>query len=176
MSVIAFRKGLNGSAIAKWAAKYDSNTDLHVECVLAPVVRERGYFGKQEFIEVCEWKSPRSKSRCSMNSASDIESITRVALGVLSDDLKLNMLSVLHGVNWPTASVLLHFGTDNLYPILDYRALWSLGFDTPPIYNVLFWWSYVSFAARNQHASPSACVPLTARCGSSRRRISGQGE
>jgi hypothetical protein len=41
--------------------------------------------------------------------------------------------------------VLLHFGTDNLYPILDYRALWSLGFDRSPAYNVPLWLSYVHF-------------------------------
>jgi hypothetical protein len=42
------------------------------------------------------------------------------------------------------ASVLLHFGQKDPYPILDFRALWSLGLDEgPSVYNFKFWWEYV---------------------------------
>ena len=37
----------------------------------------------------------------------------------------------LSGVRWPTASVLLHFGHRDRYPILDYRALEALGVPSP---------------------------------------------
>lgn len=50
----------------------------------------------------------------------------------------------LHGVGYPTASVLLHFVSPDLYPIIDYRALWSLGEEAPPrSYSFDFWWWYV---------------------------------
>jgi hypothetical protein len=42
----------------------------------------------------------------------------------------------------PTASVLLHLARQT-YPIIDYRALWSLGIDPPPAYySFEFWWKY----------------------------------
>lgn len=53
------------------------------------------------------------------------------------------MLTLLSGVQWPTASVILHFCAAEPYPILDFRALWSLSEDVPPSgYTFPFWWSY----------------------------------
>lgn len=45
-------------------------------------------------------------------------------------------------MNWPTASVLLHFGARDPYPILDFRALWSLGVKAPTSYDFELWWEY----------------------------------
>ena len=41
------------------------------------------------------------------------------------------------------ASVILHFFHPEPYPILDYRALWSLSIDEPSYYKYNFWWEYV---------------------------------
>ena len=42
----------------------------------------------------------------------------------------------------PTASVLLHLALQT-YPIIDYRAFWSLSIDPPPAsYSFEFWWKY----------------------------------
>jgi hypothetical protein len=39
---------------------------------------------------------------------------------------------------------MLHFAHRDLYPILDFRALWSLGHEKPPaFYTFDFWWEYV---------------------------------
>jgi hypothetical protein len=57
----------------------------------------------------------------------------------------MDLLRRLHGVEWPTASTLLHFCDVRLYPILDYRALWSLGYSHPPHYKMAFWLSYVAY-------------------------------
>lgn len=55
----------------------------------------------------------------------------------------------LHGVSWPTASVVLHFWHNDPYPILDFRALWSLGFDKQPTYYTFDIWSkYTDFCRR----------------------------
>jgi hypothetical protein len=46
-------------------------------------------------------------------------------------------------VAFPTASVLLHFAHRDRFPILDFRALWSLGIDEPPTaYTFEFWSAY----------------------------------
>ena len=59
--------------------------------------------------------------------------------------LKVGVLLLLEGVSWPTASVILRFCDRGLYPILDYRALWSLGVAPPPPYRFPFWRAYVDF-------------------------------
>jgi hypothetical protein len=45
--------------------------------------------------------------------------------------------------------VLLHFGHTDPYPILDFRALWSLGVDVPAdahgFYDFPLWWEYTKF-------------------------------
>jgi len=44
-----------------------------------------------------------------------------------------------------TASVLLHFGYRDLYPILDFRALWSLSVEPPKEgYDFEFWSAYTT--------------------------------
>jgi hypothetical protein len=55
------------------------------------------------------------------------------------------ILRSLEGVEWPTASVILHFCDRGPYPILDYRALWSLGYARPPTYTYEFWNAYTGF-------------------------------
>ena len=57
----------------------------------------------------------------------------------------MDLLRLLEGVEWPTASTILHFCDARPYPILDYRALWSLGFAKPPRYTMEFWLGYLAF-------------------------------
>ena len=107
---------------------------------------ERGYFTKGELIVVCRWKTPRSQSRVASNEAAEIEELTRFALSTSSERARIGIMPLLHGVAWPTASVLLHFAHREPYPILDYRALWSLDTDKPPYdYTFPFWIEYVTF-------------------------------
>ena len=49
----------------------------------------------------------------------------------------------LHGISWALASVVLHFAFPNRYPILDFRAIWSLHFRKPKSYTFDFWQLYV---------------------------------
>jgi hypothetical protein len=60
-------------------------------------------------------------------------------------------LQMLHGVSYPTASVILHFFHVDTYPILDFRALWSMRIAQPSQYTFEFWWRYVG-ACRRFHA------------------------
>jgi hypothetical protein len=46
---------------------------------------------------------------------------------------------------WPTASVILHFCDRGRYPIVDVRALWSLGVTTPPAIDFPVWMEYTRF-------------------------------
>lgn len=118
--------------------------EARIETVTALEVRARGYYTKEELVEVCRWKSPRSQSLVAKNPEGFVESVTRTALSTDDERLRIEVLTLLKGVSWPTASALLHFGTPNLYPILDFRAIWSLSIDTAPAYNFDFWWEYTT--------------------------------
>jgi len=105
---------------------------------------KRGFLLKQELLDICYWKTPRSQSKCSKNEDDFIIDITKVSLYTDNEKLKIEILTLLFGVKWPTASTILHFCFPEQYPILDYRALWSLSVDSPPsVYNFYFWWDYV---------------------------------
>lgn len=59
--------------------------------------------------------------------------------------VRIAALNGLSGVALPTASVMLHFAHGDPYPILDARALQSLGVPTPPSsYTHDFWMAYVN--------------------------------
>jgi predicted enzyme related to lactoylglutathione lyase len=83
---------------------------------------------------VCRWKTPRSGPLVATNSAAEVETATRTALGTASMEReRTDALRSLAGVDFPTASVLLHLAYPERYPILDKRALHALGVRAPAI-------------------------------------------
>ena len=97
---------------------------------------------REDFLALCAWKSPRSRPRCERNDEAFVRAVTSAALTTTSERLRIEVLMLLEGVSWPTASAILHFGFRNRYPVLDYRAVWSLGVDGPPRYDYAFWAGY----------------------------------
>jgi hypothetical protein len=92
----------------------------------------RGWYRLREFLAVCRWKSPRGVPYAKRNKATAVQAATRAALAeATSERARIKALRSLHGVEWPTASVLLHFATPGRYPILDWRALQALGHGRP---------------------------------------------
>jgi len=131
--------------IRSWAARYGYPSENHIEEVVATHAREKGYLTRDDFLALCKWKSPRTASHCRKNSAQFIREVTEISFSSESEPLRIGILTLLNGVSWPTASTILHFCHRDRYPILDYRALWSLGVDEPPtVYRFDFWWEYVT--------------------------------
>jgi hypothetical protein len=130
--------------IVRWAARFPIEDDAAVEAI-ARVARGRGYLTRSEFLAMCRWKTPRSARRCASNSTEHIREATTLALASRDERAKIGILRLLAGVDWPTASVLLHFLDRRPYPILDVRALWSLGISRAPAYDFGFWERYVAF-------------------------------
>ena len=129
--------------IEHWASQYSDSKELSVVDTVAPRIRANGYLTKPDFLALCDWKTSRSRPWCAENSEEFIRSVTQLALSTSNEQLGIEVLTLLRGVGWPTASVILHFGHSNPYPILDVRALWSLGIDASTItYNFEFWWAY----------------------------------
>ena len=133
--------------IAYWSKQYNyDKPDLEKLIMekIAPEVKRRGFLNKDEFLWVCEWKTARSKSRCNKNDEKYVQEITQIALNTNNERVRIEVLTLLNGVEWPTASVILHFFHTDKYPVLDYRALSSLGIAKgTQKYTFDFWREYV---------------------------------
>jgi hypothetical protein len=125
-----------------------------------PSYTQRGFLMKDEFLTVCSWKTSRSKPLCESNDEDLIREISAIAKTTESEQLRIQIWTLLAGVKWPTASVFLHFGFPNMYPILDFRALWALNIVILPQYTFPFWSAYTGF-----------CRSLGHRAGVSMREI-----
>src|SRR5262249_13187861 len=143
--VVMFRLRFLERDIPKWAARYRYPGEADIEDRVAPAARARHCLLREEFLAICRWKTPRSGPRCAQNRAGFVEAVTRVALNASDEELKIRSLLLLSGVSWPTASVILHFCDCGQYPILDYRALWSLSVEKPRTYTYELWAMYRDF-------------------------------
>lgn len=146
MTKFKLRSTLNKvQAVRQWAEAYEvSEAEEHIQQVIVPKVRAAGFMDKQSFLRVCEWKTPRSKNHCAANKPGFIQEITQFALSTSSERMRIEVLTLLQGVSWPTASVILHWFHKDPYPILDFRALWSLQSKVPSRYEFDFWSEYTS--------------------------------
>lgn len=144
-----FRLRFPASSIRRLAARYSSElnsrdrrlTKIITEEVF-PAYEQQGFLTKDQFVQVCEWKSPRAKPRFESNDADLIREVSALARTTKSERLRIQVWTLLDGVKWPTASVFVHFAFPDQYPILDVRALWSLGVERTAQYNFSFWSNY----------------------------------
>ncbi len=150
-----FRLRFPEDQIPYWAARYSYASDADLEEKIGPRSRENRYFTKPDFLAICRWKSPRIIRLCEDNSEEFIRCVTESALTTPCEELRIKAPTLLRGVQWPVASVLLHFAHEDPYPILDFRALWSLGWDldSQRDFNFEFWFAYVQFCRNLAHKS-----------------------
>jgi len=114
---------------------YDEREETHLERRLfgqvSAELQHRGFYEIGEFHDVCDWKTTRTRSLVRSNSREDVEEISRIAFSS-SEHLKVPILSILRGVNMPTASALLTVWRPDLYTIIDVRVLSALRFLSHP--------------------------------------------
>lgn len=130
--------------ILSYAKKYKYSSKIPVDEIVSEV-KSQGFLDKNQLKLVAKWKSPRPSKLITQNSEDFIRSLTQVSLSTESDRLRIEVLTLLKGVNYPTASAILHFCHPLDFPILDFRALYSLGYKTPPKYNYEFWHDYTQY-------------------------------
>jgi hypothetical protein len=127
---------------------------------IGAAARARGYYRRREFLRVCAWKTPRSAPKVALNTEPAVRAATRRALAGPDETVRMQALLSLSGVGVPTASTLLYFAFPALYPILDVRALASLGVKPRSQYPISFWLGYLG-----------ACRALAAESGVSIRTL-----
>ncbi len=133
------------SKIKHYAARYSYGRNENELLALREVVQVTGHLTKAQLRLLAQWKSPRSAPHIEKNSEEFIQEITRFALRAGEERTRIEALTLLSGVFWPTASVVLHVFHVDRYPIIDFRALWSVGTDVPKQYTFSFWHKYVEY-------------------------------
>lgn len=131
-----------------WASRYEYKNEDVMCNMIAPKIQEQKFLTKDDFIFLCKWKSPRPIKQAEKNDEAFIKEITHVSLTTPNPKLSIEVLTLLKGVSWPVASVILHYGKKNEYPILDYRALWSLGYGQPKTYDFELWSAYTNYCKK----------------------------
>jgi len=140
-----FHLRFDAGEIGDWASRYKYPGESVIEDEIGAYAKKNGHLTKEYLLRICQWKSPRTHKRCLANDEDFIRAVTSTAFSTASERLRIEVLTLLAGVGWPTASVILHFCSNERYPILDFRALWSLGVEVPKAYDFEFWWAYTEF-------------------------------
>lgn len=142
-----FRLQFDSSLLRDLASRYDyPGEDAMIRDIATPA-RARGWFTAPEFVELVRWKTGgRSVPLVLRNEPAEIEAATRTALDPRTrEPRRARALIALDGVGYPVASCVLHFAHKDQYPILDVRALESLGYQTQrTVYSETFWQDYVT--------------------------------
>jgi len=128
--------------IEAFAGRFPGSDDRRLVTV-GTSVRRRGHYTRAEFIEVCAWKTPRSRPKVAANPGAAVVDATGRALRADDEAMRIGALLELQGVGVPTASTLLFVAFPEDYPILDVRALESLGVKPRSTYPVSFWLAYL---------------------------------
>jgi hypothetical protein len=126
-----------------YCEKYDYGYDPKLSHLKA-TVEQHGFLTCLQLNELALWKSPRRAGLVFENEEIFVQEVTRFAFSAEHEHSRIGALALLKGVRYPIASVVLHFCVDTSYPILDFRAIWSLGMDQPSAYSPEYWCDYIS--------------------------------
>ena len=151
------------SEILKWSKKYKPDEGI---CKLEkkliemkPTVEQQGFLKIDELKTLVKWKSERRYALIKDNNNGDVEHITKCAFLVKDERARIEILTCLRGVAFPIASAILHFFHEDPYPILDFRAPWSIGFEEKEIkYSFKFWERYMKRCRKLTSESGIKCM------------------
>lgn len=121
--------------------RYDYEADPNLEHVRR-AAQEQRYLTRDQLHEVARWKSKRRSALVKENEEAFVREVTTFSFAATFEQSRIGSLALLSGVQYPTASIVLHFCVDVTYPILDFRAIWSLGLKQPSVYTPEYWIDY----------------------------------
>jgi hypothetical protein len=147
------RLRFDASEINGLAGRYSYARDEQALIEMRSSVQTAGFLDLDQLKQVALWKSPRVAGHVDKNDAAFVREMTGFALSARSERARIEALTLIDGVQWPTASVILHLFHRDPYPILDFRALWSVNLEVPTPYTFEFWWPYVEFCRATAKAS-----------------------
>ena len=137
------------SEVRRWAGEYAYQPGDEVPTEIGHRVKKVGYLTAKDLKGIAHWKSRRSARHCDCNSEAYVREVTGAALNSTEPRFKIESLRILDGVDWPTASVILHFCDVGKWPVMDWRAFWSLGAEPPAgRYSFALWDEYTEACRR----------------------------
>lgn len=143
-----FKLRFRRNRIKCWASRYSYSQGYAEAVAVGRTARKRGYLTKNELIQFFDWKTGgRGRSRCLKNTRAYVKEVTRTSFSTSNARLQIEVLALLDGVDLRVASAILHLVFPRKYPIMDYRALWSLGIKKPK-YNFELWDSYCNYCKK----------------------------
>lgn len=133
------------SDITSLAQRYEFTYGEETLIGLRHDAQKAGYITQGQLELAAHWKSPRITGYIKRNEENYVKEITAWSFSANEERSRIEVLTLLDGVSWPMASVILHLFHQSPYPVLDFRALWSVGLKVPNQYTFSFWWPYVEF-------------------------------
>ncbi len=130
--------------IDEYIAAYDEEKILFEK---GKSIKKRGHLLKDEFLQICLWKSRRPKNWYKENTSEAIKETSKEALTLTDENRKISLLCELQGVSIATASALLSVIDPDNYPIIDARctqALKDLGYIKWENINYNNWLEYLA--------------------------------
>lgn len=91
-------------------------------------IKDRAYFNKPEFLQMCGWKSPRPRRLYESNSSAEVRRVSVKVFAAEEEGEKMELLISLKGVGIPTASAILTLTNPNDYGVIDIRVWQQLYF------------------------------------------------
>ena len=92
---------------------------------------------------VGQWKAGgRLRHLIDRNEENKVLRVSRAAFAETNEQLRIERLTELVGVSWPMASTILHFVFPERYPIIDIRAMNTLGGPDPAGFDIEKWKMY----------------------------------
>ena len=137
-----------GNKIQKIASRYEYSISEVELLELRPKVIKRGYLLKSELQQIAYWKSPRSSGHSHSNPDNYVQEISSFSFCAKNERSRIEILTLLDGISWPLATVILHFCHSDPYPIIDFRSLWSVSLEVPSHYGFELWWCYADFCRK----------------------------
>jgi hypothetical protein len=132
--------------ILKYANKYDdrykNTTGEKIEIVMKCLLKKQRFLKRIDLEKIGMWKSRRPEKHYKSNNDLTVREVTAFSFNTKSEKARIESLRILKGVSYPVASAILHFAFPNKYPIMDFRVIWSLGWEQPSNYDFDFWQRY----------------------------------
>lgn len=122
-------KKLTREVILSYAQLYDdeqTKREKNLEAYIKSQIKT-DYLTKDVFDAILDWKSPRIGKRRETDE-NFIKTISSISFSANNERLKIEILCLLKGVNYRTASAILRFAFPDEYTVYDWRAWDALKF------------------------------------------------
>jgi hypothetical protein len=135
---------LNESDILNYAKSWSYSKDEKIVLNLIKPIIKQQFITQDQLITISEWKSDRN-TNAARNDPAYVKEITKWCFSTKNERAKIEVLNILDGVDWPTASFILHLYHSDDYPVIDVRALWTCNMNPKLRPNYNFWNQYCLF-------------------------------